>query len=45
LPIASTVKYAEAAARGWTVLRVSPRQIRKGEALDWVKRCLAKEDH
>lgn len=35
-------KYAEAAIAGWTVLRVSPRQIKNGIAVDWIARWLAK---
>lgn len=33
-------KYAEAVALGWRVMRVTPRQIRDGRALDWITRAL-----
>lgn len=33
-------KYAEAAARGWLVLRVLPRHVHDGRALLWVERVL-----
>lgn len=34
-------KYAEALIAGWRVLRVSPKQVKDGTALAWVKRALA----
>lgn len=34
------VKYAEAAAQGWVVLRVLPLHIKTGEAITWVQRVL-----
>lgn len=34
------VKYAEALRLGWRVLRVSPRLIREGRALEWVESLL-----
>lgn len=34
-------KYAEAALRGWTVIRATPRHIKQGKALEWVRRALA----
>lgn len=33
-------KYAEAAALGWRVIRVTGRHIRDGRALGWVERAL-----
>ncbi|WP_245693507.1 endonuclease domain-containing protein [Deferrisoma camini] len=36
-------KYAEAVAMGWRVMRVTPRQIRDGRALDWITRALRRE--
>jgi hypothetical protein len=33
-------KYAEAATRGWTVLRVTPSQVRAGRALAWAEAVL-----
>ncbi len=33
-------KYAEATAQGWRVMRVTPRHIRTGQALDWIARAL-----
>lgn len=35
-----TEKYAEAAILGWTVLRVTPRQVKSGQALNWIERWL-----
>src|SRR5688572_23096660 len=34
-------KLSEAAALGWRVLRVTPRQIESGQALGWLERALA----
>lgn len=34
------VKLSEAAARGWRVLRVTPRHVKSGQALGWVTRAL-----
>lgn len=36
------VKFAEAACRGWRVVRVMPEQIVKGKALGWLDRLLAR---
>ena len=33
-------KFAEAAILGWTVLRVTTRQVRTGQALEWIQRWL-----
>lgn len=33
-------KYAEAMCLGWTILRVTPKQIENGQALTWVDRIL-----
>jgi very-short-patch-repair endonuclease len=33
-------KLSEAAALGWRVLRVTPRQIESGQALGWLERAL-----
>jgi very-short-patch-repair endonuclease len=33
-------KYNEAALAGWLVLRVTPRQIDSGQAIEWIKRAL-----
>ena len=33
-------KYAEAAILGWTVLRVTPRQVKTGQAVKWIERWL-----
>jgi hypothetical protein len=35
-------KYAEAALRGWLVLRVTGEHIESGEALEWIERALAR---
>jgi hypothetical protein len=37
---ADCAKYNEAALAGWTVLRVTPKQIESGEAIAWIKRAL-----
>lgn len=34
------VKYAEALLAGWRVLRVSPRQVKNGQAVGWITRAL-----
>ena len=34
-------KYAHAMLAGWRVLRVTPKQITSGEALDWIQKLLA----
>ncbi len=34
-------KYAEAACLGWTVLRVSPGQVKSGQALKWIEKIIA----
>ena len=31
-------KFAEAAILGWVVLRVTPRQVKNGQALTWIER-------
>lgn len=33
-------KYAEALILGWDVLRVTPDQVRRGEALSWIERAM-----
>lgn len=33
-------KYAEAMCLGWRVLRVTPKHIRSGEAVNWIERLL-----
>ena len=33
-------KYNEASLYGWTVIRVTPKMIRDGRALDWLERAL-----
>jgi hypothetical protein len=33
-------KYNEAALYGWTVIRVTPKMIRDGRAIDWLERAL-----
>lgn len=33
-------KYAEAMAMGWVVLRVSPRQVKSGQAIAWIERII-----
>lgn len=33
-------KYSEAASLGWRVLRVTPRHIRQGRALEWIGKAL-----
>ena len=33
-------KYSEAMVLGWRVLRVTPRQIKSGQALGWIERLL-----
>ena len=35
---ADCVKYAEATLRGWRVFRASPRQMRDGTVLAWLRR-------
>ena len=35
------VKYAEAACRGWLVIRCLPAQVTSGEALGWIERAFA----
>lgn len=37
---ADAEKYAEAAILGWTVLRVTPRQVKNGQAVNWIERWL-----
>lgn len=34
-------KYAEAAIAGWRLIRVTTRQVRSGEAINWIERALA----
>lgn len=34
-------KYAEAMLRGWRILRVTPRQVKNGQAVKWVEQLLA----
>ena len=34
-------KFAEAAILGWTVIRVTPKQVQSGQALAWIERLLA----
>jgi very-short-patch-repair endonuclease len=36
-------KYSEAVALGWRVLRVTPRQVESGAALDWLTRALQRD--
>lgn len=36
-------KFAEAAILGWTVIRVTPRMVNDGTALDYIKRLLERE--
>ena len=36
-------KDAEAMCLGYRVLRVTPRQVREGKALDWIERMFHKE--
>ena len=31
-------KFAEAAILGWTVLRVTPRHVKSGQAIGWIQR-------
>lgn len=38
-----TMKYNEAAIRGWRVLRVLPEQVKSGMALGWIDRLLTRE--
>ena len=33
-------KYAEAAISGWTVLRVTGKQVKSGMAIDWLERLM-----
>lgn len=33
-------KYNTATTLGWRVLRVTPRQIHQGEAIEWIEKCL-----
>jgi len=33
-------KYAHALIDGWRVLRITPRHVKNGKALQWVKACL-----
>jgi hypothetical protein len=33
-------KFAEAAIRGWTVIRCTPKQVRSGEATAWLERLI-----
>ena len=33
-------KFAEAAVLGWTVIRVTPRQVQNGKALKWIEKLL-----
>ena len=40
---ADCVKYAQAAIRGWTVLRVTPNIVNDGRALQWIKEALGLE--
>lgn len=37
---ADAEKYAEAAIHGWTVIRVTPRQVKNGQAIGWIERWL-----
>ena len=34
-------KFAEAMLLGWRVLRVTPKHVKSGQALDWITRLLA----
>ncbi len=36
-------KYTEAALRGWTLIRATPRQVASGQALAWLLRALGVE--
>jgi len=40
---ADAVKYAEALCLGYPVLRVTPRHIRQGQAVDWIQRYFGTE--
>ncbi len=33
-------KYSNAAAMGWRLLRVTPRQVKSGQAVDWIGKAL-----
>jgi len=33
-------KYNEAALLGWRVIRVTPEHVRKGQAVEWIKRAI-----
>ena len=33
-------KYTNAAVLGWRLLRVTPRQVKNGQAVDWIQRAL-----
>lgn len=37
---ADAEKYAEAMLAGWRLLRVTPRHIRSGQAIEWIERAL-----
>jgi very-short-patch-repair endonuclease len=37
---ADAAKYAEATIAGWRVIRVTSSQVRRGDALGWLKRAL-----
>ena len=36
-------KYAEAMCAGWRILRVTPKQVKTGEALAWISRLLGRQ--
>lgn len=38
--IADCEKYAELAIAGWRLIRITPKQIRSGQALQWIARAL-----
>lgn len=39
---ADAEKYAEAAILGWRVIRVTPKMVKSGQALDYLERALAR---
>jgi very-short-patch-repair endonuclease len=38
---ADAEKYAEAAILGWRLIRCTTQQVRKGEAIEWIRRAMA----
>lgn len=41
---ADAAKYAEAMCIGWRVLRVTPGQIKRGEAIQWLSKILTRPE-